>query len=137
MKCLLLIPFHSSSTKLPKQTFKKSKNVAHVIKIQHITGFDILNPFTNERASHETGQSCQVCPRARKRQKLQRMQPTVHCIANMLHKNMVQEKNYDLHLFEKQRKIYKSLTYFMSLKVVKETLIPIKSNNKTHACSFV
>ena len=68
--------------------------------------------------------------------KLQRMQPIVHCIANMLHKNMVQEKNYDLRLFEKQRKTYKSLTYFRSSKVVKETLIPLKSNHKTHACSF-
>ena len=60
------IPFHSSSTQLPKQTFKKSKNVAHVIKIQRVTGFDILNSFTNERASHESGQSCQVflCARA-------------------------------------------------------------------------
>ena len=83
------IPFHSSSTKQPKQTLKKSKKVAHVIKIQRITGFDILNSFTNERASHETGQSCQVCPRARERLKLQRMQPTVHWIANMLHKYMV------------------------------------------------
>ena len=61
VKCLLLLPFHSSSTKLPKQTFKKSEYVARVIKLQRITGFDILNSFTNKRASHETGQSCQVC----------------------------------------------------------------------------
>ena len=64
VKSLLLIPFHSSSTKLPKQTIKKSKNIAHVIKIHRVGGFD-LNWFTNERASHETGQSCQACPRAR------------------------------------------------------------------------
>ena len=50
---------------------------------------------------------------------------------------MVQEKNYNLHLFEKQRKMYKSLRYFTSSKVVKETLIPLKSNHKTHARSFV
>ena len=62
---LLLIPFHSISTKLPNQTFKKSKSVPHVTKIQRITGFDILNSFTNERASHENGQSCQVFPCAR------------------------------------------------------------------------
>ena len=82
--------------------------------------------------------SLPVRTRACERLKLQRMQAIiVHCIANMLHKNMVQEKHYDLRLFEKQRKIYKSLTYFTSSKVVKETLIPIKSNNKTQACSFV
>ena len=62
---MLTIKFHSSSTQLPKQTFRKSKNVAHVIKIQRVTGFDTLNSFTNERASYETGQSCQVCLCAR------------------------------------------------------------------------
>ena len=66
--------------------------------------------------------------RACERLKLQRMQLIVHFIPNMLHKNMVQEKNYDLRLFEKQRKMYKSVTYFTSSKVVKETLIP--SNHK-------
>ena len=137
VKCLLSIPFHSSSTKLPKQTFKKSKNAAYVIKIQRVTGFDILNSFTNEHGSHETGQCLTARTRACERLKLQRMQPIVHCIANTLHKNMVQEKNYDLHLFEKQRQMYQSLTHFTSSKVVKETLIPIKSNHKTHACSFV
>jgi len=65
------------------------------------------------------------------------MQPIVHRIANMLHKNMVQEKNYDLRLFEKQRKMYKSLTYFTSSKVVKETLILFKSNHKIDAYSII
>ena len=134
MKCFLLLPFHSSTIKLPKHSIKKSKNAAHVINIPRVIGFHILNTFTNERASLKTGQSSQVSPCACA-WKNKIAKSAAHCTLYRQYLTNVRHKKTDFTLFEKGRKIFKCTMYFRLQQLSKKHRFP--SNLTINLCMLI